>query len=164
MLRIPESRVDVVVVDTDPTALQPVTARGLVAVNGNGTRADVLGLAGVARVRSCPRGALRTVAAPRRGALCRHGSVAVGQVAAEPDAALDHVTSHFVGAAYDEQGGRRWPRSGWSHGTPTGSPRGCWSGAAGGHGVSAPSTLGAVDAFGLDVLETVCAELGLTRS
>ncbi|MGH3930983.1 MAG: potassium channel family protein [Pseudonocardiaceae bacterium] len=47
-----EEHVDVVVVDTDPTALQAATARGLVTVNGNGTRADVLRLAGVARARA----------------------------------------------------------------------------------------------------------------
>ncbi len=47
-----EEPVDVVVVDTDPTALQVANARGLVTVNGNGTRADVLRLAGVARARA----------------------------------------------------------------------------------------------------------------
>ncbi|MGH4025909.1 MAG: potassium channel family protein [Pseudonocardiaceae bacterium] len=42
----------VVVVDTDPHALEAATARGLVTVNGNGTRSDVLRLAGVARARA----------------------------------------------------------------------------------------------------------------
>ncbi|MGH3913462.1 MAG: potassium channel family protein [Pseudonocardiaceae bacterium] len=47
-----EEPVDVVVVDTDPSALKAATARGLVTVNGNGTRSDVLRLAGVARARA----------------------------------------------------------------------------------------------------------------
>ncbi|MGH3909410.1 MAG: potassium channel family protein [Pseudonocardiaceae bacterium] len=42
----------VVVVDTDPTALEAANARGLVTVNGNGTRSDVLRLAGVTRARA----------------------------------------------------------------------------------------------------------------
>lgn len=42
----------VVVVDTDPHALEAATARGLVTVNGNGTRSDVLRLAGVPRARA----------------------------------------------------------------------------------------------------------------
>lgn len=42
----------VVVVDTDPHALEAATARGLVTVTGNGTRSDVLRLAGVTRARA----------------------------------------------------------------------------------------------------------------
>ncbi len=44
-----EEPVAVVVVDTDPSAREAVNARGLVTVNGNGTRSEVLRLAGVAR-------------------------------------------------------------------------------------------------------------------
>ncbi|HEX2299564.1 MAG TPA: potassium channel family protein, partial [Pseudonocardiaceae bacterium] len=47
-----EESTAVVVVDTDPHALEAATARGLVTVNGNGTRSDVLRLAGVARARA----------------------------------------------------------------------------------------------------------------
>jgi voltage-gated potassium channel len=43
---------DIVVVDTDMTALESASALGLVTVNGNGTRSDVLRLAGVTRARS----------------------------------------------------------------------------------------------------------------
>lgn len=39
----------IVVVDTDPTALEAASAAGLVTVNGNATRSDVLRLAGVPR-------------------------------------------------------------------------------------------------------------------
>jgi voltage-gated potassium channel len=42
----------VVVVDTNAGALEAATARGLVTVNGNGTRSDVLRLAGVPRARA----------------------------------------------------------------------------------------------------------------
>ncbi len=42
----------VVVVDTSPSALELANARGLVTVNGNGTRSDVLRLAGVTRARA----------------------------------------------------------------------------------------------------------------
>lgn len=42
----------VVVVDTDVSALEAASALGLVTVNGNGTRSDVLRLAGVSRARS----------------------------------------------------------------------------------------------------------------
>jgi len=47
-----EGSTSVVVVDTDPHALEAATARGLVTVNGNGTRSDVLRLAGVPRARA----------------------------------------------------------------------------------------------------------------
>ncbi|MGH4016009.1 MAG: potassium channel family protein [Pseudonocardiaceae bacterium] len=47
-----EEPTEVVVVDTDPSALEAATARGLVTVNGNGTRSDVLRLAGVPRARA----------------------------------------------------------------------------------------------------------------
>ena len=52
MLGDDEEPVAVVVVDTNPSALEAANARGLVTVNGNGTRADVLRLAGVARARA----------------------------------------------------------------------------------------------------------------
>ncbi|MDQ3764018.1 MAG: potassium channel family protein [Actinomycetota bacterium] len=42
----------VVVVDTNASALEAANARGLVTVHGNGTRSDVLRLAGVTRARS----------------------------------------------------------------------------------------------------------------
>lgn len=42
----------VVVVDTDPSALDAAISRGLVTVNGNGTRSDVLRLAGVTKARA----------------------------------------------------------------------------------------------------------------
>ncbi|MGH3942067.1 MAG: saccharopine dehydrogenase family protein [Pseudonocardiaceae bacterium] len=108
---------------------------------------------------------------PGAGALRRRGTLALaalaaGRVAPEPDAAaLDRVTSHFLGVAYDEQG------------TPLAEVRlvatdpyrltarllawGAWRAAE--HGVSGSGALGPVDAFGLDVLETACTELGLTR-
>ncbi|MDQ4103272.1 MAG: NAD-binding protein [Actinomycetota bacterium] len=47
-----DEAVDVVVVDTDPSALEAANARGLVTVTGNGTRSDVLRLAGVTRARA----------------------------------------------------------------------------------------------------------------
>jgi voltage-gated potassium channel len=47
-----EKPIAVVVVDTDPSALEAANASGLVTVNGNGTRSDVLRLAGVARARA----------------------------------------------------------------------------------------------------------------
>ena len=47
-----EGPTDVVVVDVDPVALEAATARGLVTVNGNATRSDVLRLAGVPRARA----------------------------------------------------------------------------------------------------------------
>jgi voltage-gated potassium channel len=47
-----EEAIDVVVVDTAPSALEAATSRGLVTVNGNGTRSDVLRLAGVTRARA----------------------------------------------------------------------------------------------------------------
>lgn len=43
---------DIVVVDTDTAALESASALGLVTINGNGTRSDVLRLAGVSRARS----------------------------------------------------------------------------------------------------------------
>lgn len=43
---------DIVVVDTDVTALEAASSLGLVAINGNATRSDVLRLAGAARARS----------------------------------------------------------------------------------------------------------------
>ncbi|MGH3785652.1 MAG: potassium channel family protein [Pseudonocardiaceae bacterium] len=52
MLADEEDSVDVVVVDTNPSALEAANARGLVTVNGNGTRSDVLRLAGVTRARA----------------------------------------------------------------------------------------------------------------
>lgn len=42
----------IVVVDTDHSALEAASSLGLVTVNGNGTRSDVLRLAGVARAKS----------------------------------------------------------------------------------------------------------------
>ncbi|MGH3980087.1 MAG: potassium channel family protein [Pseudonocardiaceae bacterium] len=42
----------IVVVDTDPSALEAASTLGLVTVNGNATRSDVLRLAGAARARS----------------------------------------------------------------------------------------------------------------
>lgn len=42
----------IVVVDTDPSALEAASSLGLVTVNGNGTRSDVLRLAGIARAKS----------------------------------------------------------------------------------------------------------------
>lgn len=47
-----EEPVQVVVVDTNPSALDAAISRGLVTVNGNGTRSDVLRLAGVAKARA----------------------------------------------------------------------------------------------------------------
>jgi voltage-gated potassium channel len=52
MLGDDEKPVAVVVVDTNPSALEAANASGLVTVNGNGTRSDVLRLAGVARARA----------------------------------------------------------------------------------------------------------------
>ena len=52
MLGDDEEPVAVVVVDTNPNALEAANARGLVTVNGNGTRSDVLRLAGVAQART----------------------------------------------------------------------------------------------------------------
>ncbi len=43
---------DVVVVDSDPSALEAATVHGLVTVNGNATRSDVLRLAGVPLARA----------------------------------------------------------------------------------------------------------------
>jgi voltage-gated potassium channel len=42
----------IVVVDTDPASLEAASSLGLVTVNGNASRSDVLRLAGVARARS----------------------------------------------------------------------------------------------------------------
>lgn len=42
----------IVVVDTDPVVLEAASRRGLVTVNGSGTRSDVLRVAGVPRARS----------------------------------------------------------------------------------------------------------------
>lgn len=53
----------IVVVDTDVTALEAASALGLVTVNGNGTRSDVLRLAGVSRARSIVVGTNRDDAA-----------------------------------------------------------------------------------------------------
>ncbi|MGH3825332.1 MAG: potassium channel family protein [Pseudonocardiaceae bacterium] len=47
-----EKSTPVVVVDTDPSALEAANARGLVTVNGNGTHSDALRLAGVPRARA----------------------------------------------------------------------------------------------------------------
>jgi voltage-gated potassium channel len=47
-----EKPTDVVVVDTDARALEAANAHGLVTVNGNATRSDVLRLAGVSRARA----------------------------------------------------------------------------------------------------------------
>jgi voltage-gated potassium channel len=52
MLGDDEKPVAVVVVDTNPSALEAANASGLVTVNGNGTRSDVLRLAGVAQARA----------------------------------------------------------------------------------------------------------------
>jgi voltage-gated potassium channel len=52
MLADEEKPTAVVVVDTNPSALELANARGLVTVNGNGTRSDVLRLAGVTRARA----------------------------------------------------------------------------------------------------------------
>ncbi|MDQ4010716.1 MAG: NAD-binding protein [Actinomycetota bacterium] len=52
MLGDDEESVAVVVVDTNPSALEAANARGLVTVQGNGTHSDVLRLAGVARARA----------------------------------------------------------------------------------------------------------------
>lgn len=41
-----------VVVDTDPSALEAANAPGLVTVSGDATRSDVLRLAGVPRARA----------------------------------------------------------------------------------------------------------------
>lgn len=53
----------IVVVDTDVSALEAASALGLVTVNGNGTRSDVLRLAGVSRARSVVVGTNRDDAA-----------------------------------------------------------------------------------------------------
>ncbi|MQA14904.1 MAG: potassium transporter Kef [Pseudonocardiaceae bacterium] len=53
----------IVVVDTDPAALEAASSLGLVTVNGNATRSDVLRLAGVSRARSVVIGANRDDAA-----------------------------------------------------------------------------------------------------
>jgi voltage-gated potassium channel len=47
-----EGERDVVVVDTDPAALEMASAQGLVTVNGSATRADVLRIAGAPRAQS----------------------------------------------------------------------------------------------------------------
>ncbi len=52
MLGDGEEPVTVVVVDTDPSALEAATASGLVTVRGSGARSDVLRLAGVTRARA----------------------------------------------------------------------------------------------------------------
>jgi len=104
---------------------------------------------------------------PGAGALARRvGEFASGRIAEEPDAAaLERVTSQFIGIAYDAAG------------TPlaevrlvTGDPYTltagllAWgAGRAAEHGVCGPGALGPVDAFGLDVLEAGCAGIGLTR-
>ncbi|PRW64949.1 potassium transporter Kef [Actinopolyspora mortivallis] len=43
---------NIVVVDTDPTALEAASSLGLVTVNGSGTRSDVLRVAGIPRARA----------------------------------------------------------------------------------------------------------------
>ncbi|MGH4025911.1 MAG: saccharopine dehydrogenase family protein [Pseudonocardiaceae bacterium] len=102
---------------------------------------------------------------PGSGALLRRvGGLVAGRVAEEPDAAaLARLTSHFLGAAYDERG------------TPLAEVRLvaadpyqltagllAWGADhAAEHGVRGPGALGPVDAFGLDVLAAGAAEIGL---
>ncbi len=101
-----------------------------------------------------------------RPLLRRIGELAAGQVAEEPEAAaLEQVTSHFIGAAFDAAG------------TPlsevrliAGDPYRltarllAWgAGRAAEHGVAATGALGPVGAFGLDVLAAGAAEIGLHR-
>ncbi len=96
----------------------------------------------------------------------RLGELATTQVAEEPDsAALERVTSHFVGSAFDAAG------------TPlsevrlvAGDPYRLTARllAWGAHraaedGASGSGALGPVDAFGLDTLEAGAAEIGLHR-
>ncbi|MGH8575179.1 MAG: saccharopine dehydrogenase family protein, partial [Gammaproteobacteria bacterium] len=104
---------------------------------------------------------------PGAGPLSRRiGEWLTSRVAHKPDAdARERITSHFLGAAYDERG------------TPlaevrlvAGDPYRltarllAWGAErAAEHGVSGPGALGPVDAFGLDVLETGAAEIGLRR-
>jgi voltage-gated potassium channel len=52
MLGDDEESADVVVVDNNPRALEVANTHGLVTVHGNGTRSDVLRLAGVPRARA----------------------------------------------------------------------------------------------------------------
>jgi len=102
-----------------------------------------------------------------RPLLRRVGNLLTARVAEEPDAAaLAHVTSHFVGAAYDAAGKPlaevrliapdpylltarllAWAADRAAH-----------------HGVTGVGALGPVEAFGLDILESGAAEIGLRHS
>lgn len=96
----------------------------------------------------------------------RLGELVVGQVAEAPDAAaLERVTSHFIGAAFDAAG---TPLSEvrLTAGDPyrlTARLLGWGAQYAAKHGVEATGALGPVDAFGLDTLEAAGSEIGLRR-
>jgi short subunit dehydrogenase-like uncharacterized protein len=96
----------------------------------------------------------------------RLGELAVGRVAEEPDpAALDRVTSHFIGAAFDAVGSPL-AEVRLIAGDPyrlTARLLGWGAGRAAEHGVAATGALGPVDGIGLDVLEAGAAEIGLHR-
>lgn len=107
------------------------------------------------------------LAVPGARALVRRaGELAGRRVAEEPDAAaLERVTSHFIGVAYDAAGAPL-AEVRLVTGDPYTLTAGllAWgAGRAAEHGVSGPGALGPVDGFGLDVLEAGCAEIGLTR-
>ncbi|MQA14901.1 MAG: NAD(P)H-binding protein [Pseudonocardiaceae bacterium] len=97
----------------------------------------------------------------------RLGELATSRVAEEPDpAVLERVTSHFIGATFDAAG---TPQS--EVRLVAGDPYRltarllAWgAGRAAERGVTGLGALGPVDAFGLDVLEAGCAEIGLRRT
>ncbi len=96
----------------------------------------------------------------------RLGEIATNRVAEEPDAAaLERVTSHFVGAAFDAAG-TSLSEVRLIAGDPyrlTARLLAWGAGRAAEHGVAATGALGPVDAFGLDALEAGAAEIGLHR-
>ncbi|HEX2299566.1 MAG TPA: NAD(P)H-binding protein [Pseudonocardiaceae bacterium] len=102
---------------------------------------------------------------PGSGTLLRRiGELIAGRVAEEPDAgALARLTSHFLGAAYDE-GGTLVAEARLVATDPYQLTAGllAWgAGRAAEHGVSGPGALGPVDAFGIEVLSAGAAEIGL---
>lgn len=101
-----------------------------------------------------------------RALVRRAGELATARVAEEPDAAaLERVTSHFIGLATDAAG-TALAEVRLVSGDPytlTARLLAWGAGRAAEHGVAGPGALGPVDAFGLDVLDAGCAEIGLTH-
>ncbi|HEY6422954.1 MAG TPA: saccharopine dehydrogenase [Pseudonocardiaceae bacterium] len=101
-----------------------------------------------------------------RSLVSRIGEFAMQRVAEEPDPlALARVTSHFVGAAYDESG-LMLAQVQLVAGEPyqlTADLLAWGAQRAAEHGVSGPGALGPAEAFGLDALAAGAAELGLHR-